>query len=52
MDLNGFNAADLESIFDNSGDLLWIYNFAKNIDVINQKNVGDIYLVCEERKND
>ena len=39
-------------IFDNSGDLLWVYNYAKNIDVINQKNSGDIYLVCEEIKND
>ncbi len=39
-------------IFDNCGDLLWIYNYAKNVDVINQKNIGDIYLVCEEVKND
>lgn len=39
-------------IFDNSGDLLWVYNYAKNIDVINQKENGDIYLVCEEVKND
>ena len=42
----------LPLIFDNCGDLLWVYNYAKNIDVINQKNIGDIYLVCEERKND
>ena len=39
-------------IFDNSGELLWIYNYAKNVDVVNQKNNGDIYLVCEESKND
>lgn len=42
----------LPLIFDNSGNLLWIYNYAKNVDVINQKNIGDIYLVCEEVKND
>lgn len=42
----------LPLIFDNSGKLLWVYNYAKNIDVINQKLNGDIYLVCEERKND
>ena len=39
-------------IYDNCGDLLWIYNYAKNVDVINQKQNGDIYLVCEEVKND
>ena len=39
-------------IFNNDGDLLWIYNYAKNADVINQKEIGDIYLVCEEVKND
>ena len=42
----------LPLIFDNSGNLLWIYNYAKNVDVINQKNIGDIFLVCEEVKND
>ena len=40
--------ANTPLIFDNNGDLLWVYNYAKNIDVINQKESGDIYLVCEE----
>lgn len=35
-------------IFDNDGNLLWIYNLAKNKLVQEQKQNSDIYFVCEE----
>lgn len=35
-------------ITDNKGDILWIYNLIKSEEVINQKENGDIYFVCEE----
>lgn len=37
-------------VFDKTGDLLWIYNLAKSQAVQNQKDYGDIFLVCEEVK--
>lgn len=39
-------------VFDSNDDLLWVVPFAKNQDVINQKSISNIYLVCEEVKND
>lgn len=30
------------------GTVLWVYNLAKSKEVILQKSMGDIYLVCEE----
>ena len=35
-------------VFDHSGNLLWIYGIAKSKSVVDQKEKGDIYLVCEE----
>ena len=37
-------------IFDQNGNLLWIYNLAKSQSVQNQKDKSDIFLVCEEVK--
>lgn len=36
-------------ITDSKGNILWVYNYVKSKDVINQKELGDIYLVCEEK---
>ncbi|MDE6661330.1 MAG: tRNA lysidine(34) synthetase TilS, partial [Anaeroplasmataceae bacterium] len=35
-------------VFDNEGNLLWVYNLAKSQAVQSQKDKSDIYLVCEE----
>ncbi len=35
-------------ILDNNDNVLWVYNYAKNIDIVDYKDTGDIYLVCEE----
>ncbi|MCM1131787.1 MAG: tRNA lysidine(34) synthetase TilS [Anaeroplasma bactoclasticum] len=35
-------------VFDQEGNLLWIYNLAKSQAVQNQKDKSDIFLVCEE----
>ncbi len=35
-------------ILDNNDNVLWVYNYAKNIDIVDYKTTGDIYLVCEE----
>ena len=35
-------------ILDNNDNILWVYNYAKNIDIVDYKTNGDIYLVCEE----
>ncbi|MDE6946796.1 MAG: hypothetical protein K2P14_06415, partial [Anaeroplasmataceae bacterium] len=37
-------------IFNQDGALLWVYNLAKSKQVYEQKDTGDIYLVCEEVK--
>ncbi|MBD5390777.1 tRNA lysidine(34) synthetase TilS [bacterium] len=42
----------LPLIFDNDGNLLWIYNCAKSHSVGLQKQSGDIYLICEEKSNE
>ncbi len=34
-------------ILDNSGKILWIYDYIKSKDVYNQKHNGDLYLICE-----
>lgn len=39
-------------IFDNEGDLLWIYNLAKSQAVQIQKDHSDIFLICEEIKDE
>ena len=39
-------------VFDNNNELLWVVPIAKSQEVINQKSSNDIYLVCEEVKND
>ena len=39
-------------IFDNDNNLLWVYNLAKSIEVINQKENADIFLICEEFDNE
>ena len=38
--------------FDNDNNLLWVYGYAKSIDITKEKNDGDIYLVCEEKENE
>ncbi|MDE7106448.1 MAG: tRNA lysidine(34) synthetase TilS, partial [Anaeroplasmataceae bacterium] len=35
-------------VFDHTEELLWVYGIAKSKTVIDQKQKGDIYLVCEE----
>lgn len=35
-------------VFDHSEELLWVYGIARSKSVIEQKEKGDIYLVCEE----
>lgn len=35
-------------ILDSSNNILWVYDYVKAKEVIDQKNIGDIYLVCEE----
>lgn len=40
--------ANTPLIFDNNGDLLWVYPIAKSKMVTDQKLNGDIFLVCEE----
>ena len=35
-------------VLDNNDNILWVYNYAKNIDIVDYKTNGDIYLVCEE----
>ena len=37
-------------VVNGNGNILWVYNYAKSIDVINSKDTGDIYLVCEVMK--
>ncbi len=43
---------DIPLIFDNDNNLLWVYGYAKSIDITKEKNDGDIYLVCEEKENE
>ena len=39
-------------VYDNEGELLWIYGIAKSKNVIDQKKNGDLFLICEEKAND
>lgn len=38
-------------VFDNEGELFWVYSLAKSQDTVLQKSKGDIFLVCEEINN-
>ena len=38
---------DIPIITDSLNEILWVYNYAKSIDVANDKEIGDIYFVCE-----
>ncbi len=42
----------LPLIFDSENHLLWIYPFVRSQAVVEQKESGDIYLVCEELNNE
>ena len=35
-------------ITDNNDNILWVYDYIKSKSVFSQKEVFDIYLVCEE----
>lgn len=39
-------------VVNGDGSILWVYNFAKSEKVIQSKNTGDIYLVCEVIEHD
>lgn len=40
---------DVPIITDKNGNILWVYDYVKSKEAINQKKLGDIYLVCEEK---
>ena len=39
-------------ILNRDEEILWVYGLAKSKAVIDQKDLGDIYLVCEEMTYD
>ena len=43
---------EIPLVIDGDGNILWVYGLAKSQSVIEQKSKYDIFLVCEERKND
>ena len=43
---------EIPLILDNDNNILWVYDNAKSYTLLDDKENGDIYLVCEEINNE